>query len=36
MPSNKALQTDKVKVSRPLHSQGPRYLAVPLSLVARS
>jgi hypothetical protein len=27
MPPNKALQTDKGKLSRPLHSQGPRQLA---------
>jgi hypothetical protein len=27
MPSNKALQMDKVKLSRLLHSQDPRQLA---------
>jgi hypothetical protein len=30
-----ALQTDKGRLSRPLHSQGSRQLAVPLSLVVR-
>lgn len=33
MPSNEALQTGKGKLSCFLHTQEPRQLAVPLSLV---
>jgi hypothetical protein len=32
MPSNKALQTDKDKLSRLLHSQEPRQLALAAEL----
>ena len=35
MPPNDSCRRTRVKLSRPLHAQGSRHLAVPLSLVVR-